>query len=69
MHACVEITIICNFFDIDPYKVCNILNELFEQHNISHYSFDPFFKLLYVLLKTVMTQPLFLNQTVCKNEN
>ena len=32
-----------NFFDIDPYKECSILNELFEQHNIPYYGFDPFF--------------------------
>ena len=41
--AFVEIRIIRNFFDMAPYKECNNLNELFEQHNISYYGFDPFF--------------------------
>ena len=36
---CIEIRLICNFFDIDPCKECSILNELFEQYNISYYGF------------------------------
>ena len=43
IDAFFEIKIISNFFDIDPYKECNISNELFEQHNRSCYGFDPFF--------------------------
>ena len=35
--------VICNFRDIDPYKECKVLKELYEKYNIGDSGFDLFF--------------------------
>ena len=42
-YAFVSIKVICNCNDIDPYKECKVLNELYEKYNIVNYNFDLFF--------------------------